>query len=173
MADGPEFCILRMRVFLLHFPRSHKIALLSSFSTLRFIPCPLYESRALKQNQGDKLSLSALILGKRQMILGLKWFYFLISYKWWDCVLFRLTLSYSGLHTIIRNRDTPRDEFVFYSARLMRLLVEFALSFLPHETIEIETPQGINYIGSRVEHKSTVCGWVFKRTYRAVSAHDC
>ena len=76
-------------------------------------------------------------------------------------LLFRLTLSYSGLHTIIRNRDTPRDEFVFYSARLMRLLVEFALSFLPHETIEIETPQGINYIGSRVEHKSTVCGWVF------------
>ena len=47
MADGPEFCILCMRVFLLHFPRSHKIALMSSFSTLRFIPVrgsfmPLY-----------------------------------------------------------------------------------------------------------------------------------
>ena len=72
MADGPEFFILRMRVFLLHFPRSHKIALLSSFSTLRFIPCPLYECPALKLNQVDKLGLSTLIFGKRQMIWGLK-----------------------------------------------------------------------------------------------------
>ena len=72
MADGPEFCILRMRVFLLHFPRSQQIALLSSFSTLRFIPCPLYECPALNLNQGDKLGLSTLIFGKRHMILGLK-----------------------------------------------------------------------------------------------------
>ena len=72
MADGPEFYILRMRVFLLHFPRSQQIALLSSFSTLRFIPCPLYECPALKLNQEDELGLSTLIFGKRQMILGLK-----------------------------------------------------------------------------------------------------
>ena len=85
MADSPEFCILRMRVFSLHFPRSHKIAFLSSFSTLRFISCPLYGCPALKLNQGYKLGLSTLIFGKRQMILDLKWFYFLISYSWWDC----------------------------------------------------------------------------------------
>ncbi|KAK7145958.1 hypothetical protein R3I93_013626 [Phoxinus phoxinus] len=36
-----------------------------------------------------------------------------------------------GLHTIIRNKDTSRDEFIFYSKRLMRLLIEHALSFLP------------------------------------------
>ena len=72
MADGPEFSILRMREILLHFPRSHEMALLSSFSTLRFIPCPLYECPALKQNQGDKLGLSTLMFGKRKMILGLK-----------------------------------------------------------------------------------------------------
>ena len=30
-----------------------------------------------------------------------------------------------------RNRDTCRDEFIFYSKRLMRLLIEFALSLLP------------------------------------------
>ena len=85
MADGPEFCILCMKLFLLHFPRSHKMALLSSISTLRFIPCPLYECPALKLNQGDKLGLSTLIFSKRKMIFGLNWFYFLISYKWWDC----------------------------------------------------------------------------------------
>ena len=28
----------------------------------------------------------------------------------------------SGLHTVIRNRNTPRDEFIFYSKRLIRLV---------------------------------------------------
>lgn len=32
-----------------------------------------------------------------------------------------------------RNRNTPRDEFIFYSKRLMRLLFEYALSMLPHK----------------------------------------
>uniref|UniRef100_A0A8C6L5W2 Uridine-cytidine kinase n=1 Tax=Nothobranchius furzeri TaxID=105023 RepID=A0A8C6L5W2_NOTFU len=36
-----------------------------------------------------------------------------------------------GMHTIIRNKETNRDEFIFYSKRLMRLLIEHALSFLP------------------------------------------
>ncbi|PWA31921.1 hypothetical protein CCH79_00006493, partial [Gambusia affinis] len=38
-----------------------------------------------------------------------------------------------GLHTIIRNRETSRDEFIFYSKRLMRLLIEHALTFLPSQ----------------------------------------
>uniref|UniRef100_A0A8C2E6M5 Uridine-cytidine kinase n=1 Tax=Cyprinus carpio TaxID=7962 RepID=A0A8C2E6M5_CYPCA len=29
-----------------------------------------------------------------------------------------------GMHTIIRNKETSRDEFIFYSKRLMRLLIE-------------------------------------------------
>lgn len=33
----------------------------------------------------------------------------------------------------LRNRETPRDEFIFYSKRLMRLLFEYALSMLPHK----------------------------------------
>ena len=32
-----------------------------------------------------------------------------------------------------RNRDTNRDEFIFYSKRLMRLLIEKALSMLPYK----------------------------------------
>uniref|UniRef100_A0A669NZP4 Uridine-cytidine kinase n=1 Tax=Phasianus colchicus TaxID=9054 RepID=A0A669NZP4_PHACC len=38
-----------------------------------------------------------------------------------------------GMHTIIRNKETSRDEFIFYSKRLMRLLIEHALSFLPFQ----------------------------------------
>ncbi len=32
-----------------------------------------------------------------------------------------------------RNKQTVRDEFIFYSKRLMRVLIEYALSLLPFE----------------------------------------
>lgn len=41
------------------------------------------------------------------------------------------TPQIQGIHTFIRNRDTSRDEFIFYSKRLMRILIEFTLSLLP------------------------------------------
>lgn len=41
------------------------------------------------------------------------------------------TPQIKGLHTFIRNKDTPRDEFIFYSKRLIRLVIEYALSLLP------------------------------------------
>lgn len=34
---------------------------------------------------------------------------------------------------LCRNKETSRDEFIFYSKRLMRLLIERALSFLPSQ----------------------------------------
>ncbi len=34
-----------------------------------------------------------------------------------------------------RNRETDRDEFIFYSKRLMRILIEYALSLLSFEVI--------------------------------------
>lgn len=43
------------------------------------------------------------------------------------CVLPQ-TPQVQGIHTIIRNKDTSRDEFIFYSKRLIRLLIENALS---------------------------------------------
>ncbi|XP_012689953.1 uridine-cytidine kinase-like 1a isoform X1 [Clupea harengus] len=52
-----------------------------------------------------------------------------------------------GLHTIIRNKETSRDEFIFYSKRLMRLLIEHALTFLPSKPCTVQTPQGPEYEG--------------------------
>ncbi|XP_076132140.1 uridine-cytidine kinase-like 1a isoform X1 [Alosa pseudoharengus] len=52
-----------------------------------------------------------------------------------------------GLHTIIRNKETSRDEFIFYSKRLMRLLIEHALTFLPSKPSTVQTPQGQEYEG--------------------------
>nr|XP_019960587.1 PREDICTED: uridine-cytidine kinase-like 1 [Paralichthys olivaceus] len=58
-----------------------------------------------------------------------------------------------GMHTIIRNKETNRDEFIFYSKRLMRLLIEHALSFLPLKPVSVETPQGGVYDGKRLNGK--------------------
>ncbi|XP_024415165.1 uridine-cytidine kinase-like 1 isoform X12 [Desmodus rotundus] len=52
-----------------------------------------------------------------------------------------------GMHTIIRDKETSRDEFIFYSKRLMRLLIEHALSFLPFQDCVVQTPQGKDYAG--------------------------
>ncbi|XP_022258382.1 uridine-cytidine kinase-like 1 [Limulus polyphemus] len=54
-----------------------------------------------------------------------------------------------GMHTFIRNKETSRDEFIFYSKRLMRLLIEYALSILPYQDVVVETPQGLTYQGKR------------------------
>lgn len=45
------------------------------------------------------------------------------------------TPQIKGLHTFIRNKDTPRDEFIFYSKRLIRLVIEYALSLLPFKVL--------------------------------------
>jgi len=67
------------------------------------------------------------------------------------------TRQIKGLHTYIRNRETARDEFVFYSKRLIRLVIEFSLSLLPYETVSVSTPQGIQYEGRRCTVKK-ICG---------------
>ncbi|XP_050834415.1 uridine-cytidine kinase-like 1 isoform X3 [Serinus canaria] len=57
----------------------------------------------------------------------------------------------------VRNKDTTRDEFIFYSKRLMRLLIEHALSFLPLKSVTVETPQGTTYEGKRF-HRQRITG---------------
>lgn len=52
-----------------------------------------------------------------------------------------------GLHTFIRNANTSRDEFIFYSNRLMRLVIEYTLSIMPFKETTVETPQGVSYVG--------------------------
>jgi uracil phosphoribosyltransferase len=55
--------------------------------------------------------------------------------------------------TVIRNKDTPRNEFVFYSDRLFRLLIEEALCFLPAFPKQVITPTGAPYNGMDFESK--------------------
>ncbi|KRZ78850.1 Uridine-cytidine kinase-like 1, partial [Trichinella papuae] len=62
-----------------------------------------------------------------------------------------------GLHSLIRNKNAPRSEFIFYSNRLMRLLIEHALSLLPFSDCNVECPSGLIYAGKRRKAR-LICG---------------
>ncbi|XP_037941766.1 uridine-cytidine kinase-like 1 [Teleopsis dalmanni] len=67
------------------------------------------------------------------------------------------TPQIKGLHTFIRCKNTSRDEFIFYSKRLIRLVIEYTLSLFPFKTTIVETPQGVSYAGQRMSSKK-ICG---------------
>ncbi|XP_073845758.1 uridine-cytidine kinase-like lethal (2) k01209 [Musca autumnalis] len=67
------------------------------------------------------------------------------------------TPQIKGLHTFIRNKNTSRDEFIFYSKRLIRLVIEYALSLFPFENTIVETPQSVLYEGKRLA-TNKICG---------------
>ncbi|MBP7708414.1 uracil phosphoribosyltransferase [Candidatus Pacearchaeota archaeon] len=51
------------------------------------------------------------------------------------------------LYTIIRDKNTNREEFIFYSDRIIRLLIEEGLNLLPLKKKKIITPTGSNFDG--------------------------
>lgn len=66
----------------------------------------------------------------------------------WDNVhLLAQSNQLRALHTVVRNRDASRDDFVFYSRRIMRMLLEAALDLLPFRPLEVVTPVGEVYEG--------------------------
>lgn len=62
-----------------------------------------------------------------------------------------------ALHTIIRDRTARRDDFVFYSGRIIRMLIEACLDLLPFDTCEVETPVGRTYTDSGSRRRSAGC----------------
>ena len=52
----------------------------------------------------------------------------------------RRTAQLEALYTIIRDKDTSRGDFIFYSDRIIRLLVEEGLNHLPVVPKIVETP---------------------------------
>jgi uracil phosphoribosyltransferase len=72
-----------------------------------------------------------------------------------------------ALHTIIRDRTARRDDFVFYSGRIIRLLIETGLNLLPFERWEVETPVGRKYDGLRF---TSLCGVAVARAGESMEA---
>ena len=60
------------------------------------------------------------------------------------------------LHTKIRNENTQRSDFIFYSDRLIRLLIEEALNHLPYTETSITTMTKKEYQGLLPQSK--ICG---------------
>jgi uracil phosphoribosyltransferase len=61
-----------------------------------------------------------------------------------------------ALLTIIRNKETARADFIFYSNRIIRLLVEEGLNHLPTISRTVTTPVGRDYVGLQFQGK--ICG---------------
>ncbi|XP_047978870.1 uridine/cytidine kinase UKL1, chloroplastic-like [Salvia hispanica] len=57
------------------------------------------------------------------------------------------TFQIRGMHTLIRDRDISKHDFVFYSDRLIRLVAEHGLGHLPFTEKQITTPTGSIYTG--------------------------
>ncbi|KAL0351131.1 UNVERIFIED_CONTAM: Uridine kinase-like protein 2, chloroplastic [Sesamum radiatum] len=66
------------------------------------------------------------------------------------------TFQIRGMHTLIRDRDISKHDFVFYSDRLIRLVVEHGLGHLPFTEKQIVTPTGSVYTG--VDFCKKLCG---------------
>lgn len=74
---------------------------------------------------------------------------------------------------MIRNKDTERADFIFYSNRIIRLLVEEGLNHLPVIEQTITTPVGRTYNGLMFQGK--ICGVSIMRAGEAMEQglRDC
>ena len=57
------------------------------------------------------------------------------------------------LYTLIRDKKTKREDFIFYSDRIIRLLVEEGLNLLPIKKKKIVTPTGSEFNGAEFNGK--------------------
>lgn len=77
------------------------------------------------------------------------------------------------LSRMIRDKDTARADFIFYSNRIIRLLVEEGLNHLPVIGHSITTPVGQSYAGVKFQGK--ICGVSIMRAGEAMEQglRDC
>lgn len=85
----------------------------------------------------------------------------------------RLTDGVRELQTVIRDKSTPRNDFIFYADRLIRLVVEEGLNKLPYRKCDVITPTGQKYEGLRYEKGN--CGVSIVRSGEAMEQglRDC
>lgn len=60
--------------------------------------------------------------------------------------------------TILRDRETSRGDFIFYTDRLATLIVEKALTLIRYEPKQIQTPLKLPYRGSQQASKVSAAG---------------
>ncbi|KAJ2959487.1 hypothetical protein NQZ79_g5104 [Umbelopsis isabellina] len=75
-----------------------------------------------------------------------------------NVVVLKETNQIKGMHTILRDVETSRDDFIFYAERLSTLIIEKAFSELPHDNVTVTTPVGHNYEGKRFKETDATVG---------------
>lgn len=80
----------------------------------------------------------------------------LLRQKFPTLTLMPQTAQLRAMMTIIRDKTTGREEFVFYADRIIRLLVEEALNELPFQEHDVSTCVGRTYSGVLFSQK--ICG---------------
>ena len=77
------------------------------------------------------------------------------------------------LNSMIRDKNTARADFIFYSNRIIRLLVEEGLNHLPVVGHTVTTPVGRTYSGVKFQGK--ICGVSIMRAGEAMEQglRDC
>lgn len=78
------------------------------------------------------------------------------------------TSQLDALLTMIRDRNTGRSDFIFYSDRIIRLLVEEGLNHLPTLSKTVQTPTGLPYHG--VAFEGRICGVSILRAGEAMES---
>eukprot|EP00879_Flechtneria_rotunda_P011328 GHRR01011833.1.p1 GENE.GHRR01011833.1~~GHRR01011833.1.p1 ORF type:complete len:489 (+),score=128.33 GHRR01011833.1:1545-3011(+) len=73
-----------------------------------------------------------------------------------------------GMHTIIRDTSSSKNDFVFYADRLNRLIIEAGLGHLPFTEKTVRTPTGHRYVG--VDFARGICGVSIIRSGEAMES---
>lgn len=56
-----------------------------------------------------------------------------------------------GIYTVLRDRMSTRQDFIFFTDRLATLLVERAMEKLPYREVVVETPVGEKTKGKSID----------------------
>ncbi|WP_433435046.1 uracil phosphoribosyltransferase [Nonomuraea sp. CA-141351] len=78
------------------------------------------------------------------------------------------TRQLRALHTVVRDRHAPLDDFVRHSRRIIRLLLEAGLDQLPFADHAVTTPVGATYQGLKPAGK--ICGVAVIRAGESMEA---
>ena len=65
-----------------------------------------------------------------------------------NALVLEQTKQVRGIHTLLLDADTPREDYIFYFDRMVALLVEKAVDLVPWEPHRVTTPSG-QYSGLR------------------------
>ncbi len=65
--------------------------------------------------------------------------------------LINTSFQTKALHTIIRDKNTSKQDFVFYADRLIRIVVEAGLGCLPFGEKIVTTPTGKQYVPTTLD----------------------